>query len=410
MSRMKLRSYALPLFMLAIVTFQAGCALSHATLPRRQSTWRCETLLRQPSTRERTRVTSDPPFNPLPGATSPRFFTAVDRTGDGIADVNDVRVDWHRYIHNIILASPRFATRRWCIEPMTTNCTENLGPPFVLPPRDLPADDPLFTCPREPRRDEQLEISAPGLGAEAPDYTLSLPDTPIGSASSPVTFILRNAGMTPIRINSTDFLNTTDRSDFEQPGSSDCLPTEDESRRFLGRELRGGGTCSFQVTFRPQNRSGSECDRDDASNTSCRRVAVLRITSETLSGQVLPSFTVTFMGRAIGGRLVVEPAEICFPRVPPSSMCTDEEQITFRNDGTGNVRIYLAFTNLREDFRVDPVRYAGITLIPGDNRTVRVRYCERGDRVDNTYTIISTAPRNPSAIVAVFNPNNRTCP
>jgi hypothetical protein len=146
------RRIPLLLVVVAILILQAACSLSHAVVTARtRKIWRCETLLRQPTTRERIRVTSDPPFNPLPGDSAPRLFTVVDWSGDGVENVNDVKIDWHRYIHHRILATPRFADRRWCIEPTTTNCTETASFTFGTSPIPLPEADFLFTCPAEPR-------------------------------------------------------------------------------------------------------------------------------------------------------------------------------------------------------------------------------------------------------------------
>ena len=407
------RHAPLLLFMLAIVMLQAGCSVTGGTSIYVR-TWRCETLLRQPTTRQRIRVTSDPPFNPLSAGGARRFFTAFDWNEDTLRDVNDVKLDWHRYLYNTILPSPRFAGLTWCIEPRTTNCTESFGTTLAGPPAALPEAEFLLPCSPEPS-DAQLEISAPGLASAAAGfYSLSFPDTPIGTSRS-ITLTLRNVRTAPLRVNSIDFLATTDGPDFERL-DVDCLPTEDERGRNLGHELRGGESCSLQVTFRPQNRAGvAECDRDDTRNMSCQRAAVLRITSETLSGEVLPSFTVSFNGRAIGGRLVVEPNPICFQIAPMPPMCT-ERTITIHNVGasatTGNIRINLsAILFPRRNFAVRPMRYTGLTLVPDDSITAVVQYCSREpDMVDNTYTIFSSAPRDPTVSVAIINPRNGTCP
>ena len=412
------RHTSLLLLMLAVIVAQAGCVLQHATSRvSPATTWRCDALLQETRTRERIRVTSDPPFNPLPASSARHFITNRDWNGDGRRDVEDAKTDWRRYIFNNILPSPRFAGRTWCVEPITINCTPTALPEPSPEPPLRPAV--LVECSPEPI-DARLEVSAPGLVLAAErHYRLSFPDTPTG-LSSPVTITVRNAGTTSLRINSADFLGATRELDFFEPmASGDCLPTTDENFRGVGHELMRGSSCSFQVNFRPEYRPGvPECDRDDIMSRSCDRLAVLLITSESLSGRALPELRLFLDGRAIGGRLVVAPSEICFPTVPSASMCTEAgpaSTITIRNEGTrettGNLKINLASLVVpRPDFVVTPVRFAGITLAPGEMRTVQVQYCERGDTVHNAYRIFSSAPRNPTVEIPIINPNVRTCP
>jgi hypothetical protein len=414
------RSTLLLLFMLALAVLQAGCALSHGAR-RLPGIFRCEAMLRDARTREPVRVTSDDPsLNPLPAGPVPRLFVNNDWNGDRFFNINDVLTDWHRYIVNNILPSARFSGRSWCVEPGEMSCRRIAS----LRIADADAIRPLragtvATCPAEPS-DARLEVSAPGL-TPAPDYSLGFPNTPIGLTSSPLTITLRNAGTLPLRVNSTDFLGAFDGMDFIEPaGSNGCLPTEYEMGRGLGHELLGGASCNFQVQFRPLYRPGvGECDRDDTTSMSCNRVAGVRITSTTLGGRMLPPLTINLNGRAIGGRLVIEPAsrEICF--TPPAApltdlMCTEERTITIRNEGardtTGNITITSSGAVPVESFNAAPPSLAGVTLTPGDSRTVRVRYCERRDRADASYRIYSSSPREPTVGITIFNPNNRTCP
>jgi hypothetical protein len=398
------------------------CRLQHATA-RPVTVWRCEALVRDAATQEPFRVTSDTPFNPLPAGGRPRLFINQDWDADGDGDFSDVITDWRRYIANNILRSAGFTGRSWCIDAASVNCDQTgsvtLSSISTLLPSPLPSES-LRSCPPE-RSDALLEISAPGL-TPAPDFNLAFPDTPIGLASAPITIRLRNAGSASLRVNGTDLLGAPAEIDFIEPaGGSDCLPTADEIRRGVGRELAGGRVCGFQVQFRPQFRPGvGECDRDDTTGTNCTRVASLRITSTTIGGNMLPTAILNLRGRAIGGRLVIEPAsgEICFtpPATPlPDLMCTEERRITIRNEGTrattGDLTITSAGSIPIDSFRTLPVDIIGRTLAPGESLPVSVRYCERRDRGNGVYRIYSSSPRGPNPVeITIFNPNIRACP
>lgn len=281
-------------------------------------------------------------------------------------------------------------------------------------PEPLPAES-LRTCPPE-RSDALLEVSAPGLTG-APDFRLGFPDTPVGLASAPVTIRLRNAGSSSLRVGGTDLLGAPGEIDFIEPSGSSCLPTADEMRRGVGHELAGGRVCGFQVQFRPMFRPGlNECDRDDATGTNCNRVARLRITSTTIGGSMLPVLTLNLSGRAIGGRLVVEPAsrEICFPPLGGST-CTEGSPIRIRNDGTrlttGDITLTSGGSVPGGPFPAMPADLTGRVLTPGESLDVQVRYCEVGSRSDGVFRIYSSAPRGPNPVdITIFNPNNRTCP
>jgi hypothetical protein len=413
------------LFACAVVALNFSvCSLRHAPSSRTYSTWRCEAVVRDARTLEPFRVTSEAPFNPLPVGSRPRLFIMRDWDGDGDEDFSDVITDWRRYIANRILRSGEFAGRDWCVDTASINCTEAgtfmvSTAPSLFPPT-LPPVESLPTCPREPSG-ALLEVSAPGL-TPAPDFRLSFTDTPVGLTGAPVTIRLRNARSIPLRINGTDLLGQDAEQDFIEPvGSNGCLPRADEMRRGVGRELSGGDACSFQVQFRPQFRPGvGECDRDDTTSMSCNRVARLQITSATIGGNMLPPTTLNLSGRAIGGRLVVEPAsrEICFtPRATPLTplMCTEERTVTIRNEGarstTGNITITSSGAVPALSYYARPPSLEGTTLTPGDSRTLLVQYCERGERADGVYRIFSSAPLGPNPVdIAIFNPNNRTCP
>jgi hypothetical protein len=412
---------ALLLFAFSIVALNfSTCSLRHATFGS-HSVWRCEALVRDARTQEPFRVTSDVPFNPLPAGGRARLFIMRDWDGDGDQDSSDVITDWRRYIANNILRSADFAGRSWCIDAASIDCnqTGTVSLTSTLIPPVLPTES-LRACPPE-RSDALLEVSAPGL-TSAPDFRLGFPATPIGVTSAPITIRLRNAGSSSLRVNSTDLLGTSADLDFIEPvGGSNCLPTADEMRRGVGHELAGGRVCGFQVQFRPRFRPGvGECDRDDTTSTACNRVASLRITSTTLGGRMLPTVILNLSGRAIGGRMVVEPAsrEICF-RPPPEPlrdlMFTEYQTITIRNEGTrtttGDLNIISASSIPIESFNVTPVFLNGITLTPGESIDVQVRYLERRSRSDGAYRIYSSAPRGPNPVeITIFNPNNRTCP
>jgi len=409
------RRLPLVLFTVAVVGWATGCRLDHpfrAQPPNNR--YRCDALVRDASTHEPFRISSNPSFSPLTADVPQRLFVLNDWNGDGHSDVNDVKADWRRYIFNKLLPSARFAGRTWCVEPGSINCTANayFYPTERTPfPSALDAER-LVTCPPE-SSDARLEVSAPGL-TPAPDYRLNFPDTPIGQSSLVTTITLRNAGTGSLRVNSTDVLGGYHDYVIDPLASGGCQPTEGELGRGVGHELAGGATCSLRVQFRPEYRSvAAECDRDDTMSMHCNRGAPLQIMSETLGGSTLLPITLNFNGRAIGGRLVVEPAslEICFPTVPTSRACTEERAITIRNDGarstTGNITITSAVV-FPSDFFATP-SLVGTTLAPGEFRTVRVRYCERGDRNDGGYRVNSSGV-NPTVNIAIINPNNRTCP
>jgi hypothetical protein len=360
------------------------------------------------------------PFNPLPARAAPRLFIDADWNGDSVRNPLDVVADWRRYIANNILRSSGFEGRRWCVDPASVSCDQT-GAAFVPLPPTLPAES-LPSC-RPERSDALLSVSATGL--TSPDFRLSFPDTPVGVTSAAITVTLRNEGGDSLRMISTDLLGAAADLDFLVPaGGTDCLPTPDEMRRGVGHELAGRRSCGFQVQFRPQFRPGvAECDRDDTTLTTCTRLASLRITSTTLGGNMLPTVILHLSGRAIGGRLVVEPAsrEICFPpAVLPLAflMCSDasfNQTITVRNEGTrfntGDLNITSAAPVPIESFPASPPDLNGRTLTPGQSVDVRVRFCEQRSGVDGVYRIYSSAPRGPNPVdISIYNPNNRTCP
>jgi len=405
--------------MIMALSFSACEPLRHAAL-HRPTVWRCEALVRDTVTHEPIRVTSDLPFNPLPARAAPRLFIDTDWNGDGVRNSLDVVTDWRRYIANNILRSSGFAGRRWCVDADSVNCDQT-GAAFVPLPPTLPAES-LTSC-RPERSDALLSVSATDL--TAPDFRLSFPDTPVGVTSAAITVTLRNEGGDSLRVISTDLLGAAADLDFLVPaGGTSCLPTADEMRRGVGHELAGRRICAFQVQFRPQFRPGvAECDRDDTTLTTCTRLASLRITSTTLGGRMLPTVILHLSGRAIGGRMVVEPAsrEICFPPgVLPlahleCAVARFDQTITIRNEGsrvtTGDLNITSAASVPIESFHGNPPDIIGRTLTPGQSVDVRVRYCERGDRGDGVYRIYSSAPRGPNPVeISIYNPNNRTCP
>lgn len=399
---------------------QTGCLLTLDQAVYRRvttfNTYTCRATLVDAGSGEVRMIASDnPALNPLPSGGTRRNFIDYDWEGDGDRDVNDVLLDWRRYIVNNVLPSANFAGRSWCIRPAQTSCmmsgTINMDSERMPPA--LPDGVPLAECP--PTSVPHIEATAPGLSAS---NQLSFPDTPIGVTSAPVVVTLTNPGTVPLRINRADLLGRGAALDFIKPNSTDtCLPTPDEISRGVGHQLIGGSRCSFNVHFRPQYRPGiGECDRDGV-NESCRRTAALEITSEDGTGRALSPLTLSLSGRAIGGRLVVEPVshEICFSTMPSFGLCTTSRTISIRNDGTrattGNLTITSATITRGALFTALPSSLSAITLTPGDSVDVQVQFCARsGDTSDAEYTINSSAPRAPTLTVTLVNPSTRLCP
>ena len=393
---------------LIVIAFEAGCVLitDQAYTRPVYNDYVCTATLVDTATGERRRVSSAmlSGLSPIPPA---RTFFDFDWNGDGTRNEADVRLDWRRYISQNILGTTTFAGRSWCIDPNEISCTRQGtvifrgATPSVLPS----ATPPDCTFPSGP----QLEVTAPGLTS---DRQLSFPDTAIGRTSAPVTFTVTNRSSVPLRVNSDDFAGGADRADFVKTADS-CQPTAAEVTAGRGHLLAVGAACTFDLQFGPQHRDGvPECDVA-AVNDSCRRQATLLVTGEVDSSRTaLAPVSTGVSGRAIGGGIVTEPAEVCFPTAPTLGTCTAWQTLRIRNTSTGDLTLTSAqLTRAASRFEAPMPFLMPFTLPPGLPLDVNVRFCNvANDPTDGEFTINSSSPVSPTTVVTLVNPLHRTCP
>ncbi|MCA1619908.1 MAG: choice-of-anchor D domain-containing protein [Acidobacteria bacterium] len=352
-----------------------------------------------------------------PGAPDRSFF-ANDWDGNGMGDAADALLDWRRYLAAHVVNSRDFTGRTWCARPSDISCEMRgtvsfvaaSGSPVPLPPA-LPDGAPA-ECPSTVGA--RLEVSAPGLTA---DNQFSFPDTGVGAASAPVTFTVTNPSAVPLRVNGVDFMGGADSPDFLMtPGS--CQPTPADMGR--GRLLSAGGSCNFQVQFRPRHRDGIVECAAASPDESCRRRASLFVTGEVdLERTALAPINVGLSGRAIGGSLVIEPAgDICFAANVDAPGCTERHTIRVRNDGPGVLIITSA--GVRGGSGADgfehlpPYPVLSEPLPPGGTADFIVRFCNyamgASSGADSAFTINSSDPRSPTVVVTLVNPLRLRCP
>jgi hypothetical protein len=127
---------------------------------------------------------------------------------------------------------------------------------------------------------------------------------------------------------------------------------------------------------------------------------------------MLTPVTVGLSGRAIGGAIVTEPAEICFPTAPAIGSCTDPRPLRIRNTSTGDLTLTSArLTRAGNRFEAPMPFLMPFTLTPGLPLDVAVRFCNvANDRTDGEFTINSSSPSNPTTVITLVNPLNRLCP
>jgi hypothetical protein len=366
---------------------------------------------------ERRVVDSSMLARTAPGAPAHDFFDN-DWDGNGTRNSADALLDWKRYLAAHVLTSGDFAGRSWCVSPSdiiiyqdgTVSFNGTSGGPSPVPPA-LPDGAPP-ECPAE--TGARLEVSAPGF---TPDGQLSFPDTAVGGASAPVTFTVTNPGTVPLRVNGVDFLGGADTPDFVKSADS-CLPTSVEMASGRGHLLGVGGTCTFQMQFRPQHRDGvAEC-ADAAPDESCRRRATLFVNGEVdLSRNSLTPVNVGLSGRALGGHLVVEPAgEVCFSAsVTVTGWCTEAHTIRLRNDGLGELTVtsagIMGGSGAGGFQQLAPYPALPLRLAPGGPPAeFIVRFCNAGSGADSVFTINSSDSRRPTTTVTLVNPLRLRCP
>lgn len=410
--------WALLALLASLALGQAGCLLTTETIYLRwtYNNYVCRATLVDTATGERRIVDSTMLASTAPGAPARSFFDK-DWDGNGTRDRADALLDWKRYLAAHVLTSRNFTGRSWCVRPSDISCELRgtvsfngiAGGTDPTPPA-LPDGAPP-ECPSTVGA--RLDVTAPGLTA---DNQLSFPDTAVGGASAPVTFTVANASTIPLRVNGVDFVGGADAPDFVKTADS-CLPTSAEMATGRGHLLGTGGSCTFQLQFRPRHRDGvAECAAASP-DESCRRRASLFVTGEAdLERTALSPVSVGLSGRAIGGHLVVEPAgDVCFAaNVGSPGWCAEAHTIRLRNDGPGELSIYSAgiaggsgtggFQQLLP-YPVLPLR-----LGPGESSDFIVRFCNAGTTTDSTFTINSSDPRNPTVVVALINPLRLRCP
>lgn len=397
---------ALALFALA----QLACVLTTETIVTRPvyNDYVCRATLVDTMTGERRLVNSSMLARTAPGA-PPRTFFDFDWDGDGTrGETEDARLDWRRYLAASVVTSTTFAGRSWCVVPSETDCTRQGTIYFRdATPGPLPAAVPSDCT---AAAGAHLEVTAPGL---TPEGQFSFPDAAVGGAgTSSVTFNVTVVGAVALRVNSADFTGGADAPDFVKT-SDGCLPTAAEMSAGRGHLLAPGAICSFQLQFRPQHRDGvPECD-PAAPNESCRRRAALLVSGEVDAGRsALSPVTLFLSGRATGGGLVTEPAEVCFASAPALGTCTPYQTLHIRNTGTGDLTLTSArLTRAGSHFEATMPFLMAFTLPPGPPLDVPVRFCnDADDPTDGEFTINSSSPTNPTTVVTLVNPLRRTCP
>lgn len=405
-------TWALLALLSSLSLAQAGCLLTGETVRYRYvyNSYTCRATLVNTATGERRVVDSSMLARTAPGAPARDFFDN-DWDGNGTREEADVLLDWRRYLSAHVLTSGDFAGGSWCVMPGDISCTR--GRTISLPTNTHTAlpDGAPAECPAE--TGARLEVSAPGL---TPDGQLSFPDTAVGGVSAPVTFTVANRSTVPVRVNGVDFVGALDAPDFVKSADS-CLPTSAEMMAGRGHFLAAGGSCTFQVQFRPQHRDGVPECADAAPDESCRRRALLFVNGEAdLSRTALAPVTVGLSGRALGGRLVVEPpSEVCFSAsVPNPGWCTEARTIRLRNDGLGELTVnsagIMGGSGAGGFQQLAPYPALPLRLAPGGSADFIVRFCNAGSGADSVFTINSSDHRNPTTTVTLVNPLRLRCP
>ncbi|HEX8283167.1 MAG TPA: choice-of-anchor D domain-containing protein [Pyrinomonadaceae bacterium] len=409
--------WALLALLASLALAQAGCLLTSETIYLRitHNNYVCRATLVDTATGEQRIVDSSMLASTAPGAPARSFFDK-DWDGNGRNEAADALLDWRRYLSAHVLTSTNFTGRSWCVRPSDISCERRgqisfnttAGGPDPRPPA-LPDGAPP-ECPSTVGA--RLEVGAPGLTA---DDQLSFPDTAVGDASAPVTFTVTNPSTVPLRVNGVDFVGGADAPDFVKTADT-CLPTPAEMTAGRGHLLGAGGGCTFQLQFRPQHRDGvAECAAASP-DESCRRRASLFVTGEVnLDRTALAPVNVGLSGRAVGGRLVVEPAgEVCFAANVDSPGCTEAHTIRVRNDGPGELTIYSAGITGGSGAggfqQLAPYPAIPHRLGPGESADFIVRFCNEGSAADSAFTINSSDPRNPTVVVTLVNPLRLRCP
>jgi hypothetical protein len=410
-------------FLLLLLT-TLGCSLVSET-PRfvnRYNKYTCRATLVDTATGEvRMLVSNAPEINPLPSGETGYVFFDYDWDADSDRDIDDVLLDWRRYINSRILTSPNYTGRSWCIRPADTSCERDgthdvrvEATPSPLPDGTAPTD-----CPPSDSG-ARLEVTAPGLTA---DNQLVFADTPTGLTSATVTVTVANNSILPLVVNSADLIGAGDSADFEKLAAGDsCQPDPDERRLGVGHTLDPTERCSFAVRFRPQSRAGAPVCDSAGVNETCRRYAALEVAGQTSmadGGRALPPLYVRLSGRVIGGRLLIEPAtnEVCFTGAPSNpGECTETLTIRMSNGGPGELTIYsagLAGDSATNGFQqLAPAPMLPRRLAPGEYVEAYVRYCHPlrdATGADGGFTVNSDDPRGPR-VVTLVNPLVRRCP
>jgi len=395
----------------------AGCSLTNEVIYYRTTynNYVCRATLFDTESGEQRIVDSSMLASTAPGAPARSFFDK-DWDGNGTRDSADALLDWRRYLAAHVVTSRDFTGRSWCVRPSDVSCERRgtvsfigtSGGPDPTPPA-LPDGAPP-ECPSSVGA--RLEVSAPGLTA---DNQFSFPDTAVGDASAPVTFTVTNASTVPLRVNGVDFLGGADAPDFVKTADS-CLPTPAEMATGRGHLLGAGGTCTFQLQFRPQHRDGVAVCAATSLDESCRRRATLTVNGEVdLDRTALAPVNVGLSGRALGGSIVVEPAgEVCFSAsVPNLGWCTESHTIRLRNDGPGELTIYSAGITGGSGAggfqQLAPFPTLPLRLGPGGSADFIVRFCNSGNTADSAFTVNSSDPRSPTVVVPLVNPLSRRC-
>lgn len=394
--------------LVVLALIQPGCVLTTESIYTRPvyHDYKCGAVLVDTATGERRIVSSSLLGTTAPGVSSRHFFD-FDWDRNGTRNADDAKYDWRRFVANTILSSSSFRGRSWCAAPAEVSCTRGDNLVFRTLPAAIP-DGTLVDCgPFVPL--PRLEVTALDL---TPDNQLSFLDTPVGTLSAPVTFTVLNAEGVALRVNSVDFLGGDDAPDFVKTADT-CLPTPTELAQGRGHLLDVGRSCTFQLQFRPQHRDGvMECDAG-APNESCRRRASLFVTGETATDRrALIPIILAISGRATGGGVVTEPTEICFPTAPPLGSCTLTQTLRIRNTSTGDLTLTSArLTRAGNRFEAMMPFLMPLRLPPGLPLDVPVRFCNvANDPTDGEFTINSSAATNPTTVVRLVNPLNRTCP
>jgi hypothetical protein len=366
----------------------------------------CRATLVDTTNGERRMLVSNMLSGTAPGAAERSFFS-YDWDGNGMQNEADARLDWRRYLRNDVVTSSSFTGRSWCIRPAETSCMQSgriSRPSGRLPP--LPAAE-VTDC--SGAEGAALVVSATGLTM---DNQFAFPDTLVGSTSAAVTFTVTNASSIGLRVNTVDFIAGADVPDFIKTADT-CAPTPAEIGMGRGHLLGAGDACTLQLQFRPQHRDGiAECT-STAPNESCRRRASLLVTGEIdASRSMVTPVNVGVSGRALGGDITTEPAEVCFAAAPTLGSCTPYRNLRITNSSGGDLTLTSAMLTMPGNrFDATMPFLMSFTVPMGFSLNVPVRFCNvANDPTNGEFTINSSSPTRPTTVVTLVNPLNRTCP